>query len=459
MNAKKGSCLKKIAIGCGGLIALFILVGAVLAISVTLNQPKEPDLGKIEKAEDFTVTQSAQGHGDSQTDQSPLLMVLDVEMAQFRIKPSQTAGTLRLEGDYDKANFELVTHKEETEDGLRYDLKLTYKPGLLATAFSLLKEGGNHDSGNIHGELTLWVGPGRPIDLKVNSRWSDSRFDLSGLPIRSIDTQYSKGSIRISMKEPNPTELTSLRSEGNVGSLRLTDLQNYRAETAHIQNHLGDVNLLAGQAYEKDITFHFKMSMSEVSINLPRGNNLKHDVALSLAEKRGLKEKEPFNPNLPTVTLQGSHSIGEFRVRRYGSRSWLQSKMRNHLAQGDVEAALATYRTTMAELPDPSSSHESMINGLGYYLLRRGKVEDAIAMFKLNVEENPEYANGYDSLGEAYMVNGDTQLAIENYERALEMQPGNGNARRQLKKLRQQLQPAAASQPASAEPQVQQPSQ
>jgi hypothetical protein len=44
------------------------------------------------------------------------------------------------------------------------------------------------------------------------------------------------------------------------------------------------------------------------------------------------------------------------------------------------------------------------------------RVKDAIEIFKLNVEMFRQGFNAYDSLGEAYMENGDKQLAIQNYK-------------------------------------------
>ena len=41
----------------------------------------------------------------------------------------------------------------------------------------------------------------------------------------------------------------------------------------------------------------------------------------------------------------------------------------------------------------------------------------------------------YDSVAEAYAVNGQQDLAIKNYKRSLELDPQNTNAVRQLKKL------------------------
>lgn len=78
---------------------------------------------------------------------------------------------------------------------------------------------------------------------------------------------------------------------------------------------------------------------------------------------------------------------------------------------------------------------EASINELGYYLMNTGKVPEAIEILKLNVEVFPESANVYDSLGEAYMKNGDKENAIKNYEKSLALNPGNENAKNMLKEL------------------------
>ena len=64
-------------------------------------------------------------------------------------------------------------------------------------------------------------------------------------------------------------------------------------------------------------------------------------------------------------------------------------------------------------------------------------MKDAIEIFKLNVEEFPESFNVYDSLGEAYMADGNTKLAIKNYEKSVEMNPDNENGKKMLKKLKE----------------------
>ena len=47
----------------------------------------------------------------------------------------------------------------------------------------------------------------------------------------------------------------------------------------------------------------------------------------------------------------------------------------------------------------------------------------------------PNSSNPHDSLAEAYMENGDKSLAIQNYKKAVELNPKNTNAVEKLKKL------------------------
>jgi pimeloyl-ACP methyl ester carboxylesterase len=78
---------------------------------------------------------------------------------------------------------------------------------------------------------------------------------------------------------------------------------------------------------------------------------------------------------------------------------------------------------------------EARMNILGYQHLQSGQIKEAIELFKLNVLAYPESANTYDSLGEAYMTNGEKELAIQNYKRSLEIDPNNQNAKNMINKM------------------------
>lgn len=101
----------------------------------------------------------------------------------------------------------------------------------------------------------------------------------------------------------------------------------------------------------------------------------------------------------------------------------------------NVDKAIKQYHELKKTRVDSYNFRETELNTLGYQLITKGKVKEAIEIFKLNVEAYPDAFNTYDSLGEAYMINGDKELAIQNYKKSLELNTNNTNAVNMLKRL------------------------
>jgi hypothetical protein len=101
-----------------------------------------------------------------------------------------------------------------------------------------------------------------------------------------------------------------------------------------------------------------------------------------------------------------------------------------------IDEAESQYRRLKTAEAANYNFEERELNRLGYQLLQRKKVKEAIRIFQLNIEAYPQSSNVYDSLGEAYMNDGDKPLAIANYERSLELNPKNKGAVRMLRRLR-----------------------
>jgi tetratricopeptide (TPR) repeat protein len=100
-----------------------------------------------------------------------------------------------------------------------------------------------------------------------------------------------------------------------------------------------------------------------------------------------------------------------------------------------IEAVIAQYHELKKSGSGDIYTSEAEMNALGYRLLRDKQFKEAIAILKLNVEAYPNSANVYDSLAEAYLASGDRQLAIENYKKALEIDPRMESARKALETL------------------------
>ena len=76
------------------------------------------------------------------------------------------------------------------------------------------------------------------------------------------------------------------------------------------------------------------------------------------------------------------------------------------------------------------------INKFGYMLLFQNKKIEASKIFKLNTELYPLSFNTYDSYGECLLEIGDIKNATKAYEKLLELNPDNINAKRALEKFK-----------------------
>ena len=101
-----------------------------------------------------------------------------------------------------------------------------------------------------------------------------------------------------------------------------------------------------------------------------------------------------------------------------------------------IDAGITKFQELKSDGWNKLVFNEDDFNSLGYSLITRGMINAAIEVFKMNVEMNPQSANAYDSVAEAYMKSSNKEKAILYYEKVLELDPGNENAKTMLKKLK-----------------------
>jgi len=123
------------------------------------------------------------------------------------------------------------------------------------------------------------------------------------------------------------------------------------------------------------------------------------------------------------------------KVEAVANRKPIGDVLFKTIQEKDVDAAIKQYRELKSNQAAAYDFDENEFIGLGYGLLHMKKFKEAIEIFKLSVEAYPQSYNAYDSLGEAYMDNGDKELAIKNYQKSLELNPGNANGVKKLKEL------------------------
>jgi secernin len=128
-------------------------------------------------------------------------------------------------------------------------------------------------------------------------------------------------------------------------------------------------------------------------------------------------------------------AINFFQTFRIPKGKCAARTLEKEIENSGIEPAIEKYKELKKNLSDQYVFSERGLNMLGYKLLGKDKIDDAIAVFQLNVNEYPESFNVYDSIGEAFMKKEKNELAKQNYQKSLELNPENENARNKLREL------------------------
>jgi tetratricopeptide (TPR) repeat protein len=83
---------------------------------------------------------------------------------------------------------------------------------------------------------------------------------------------------------------------------------------------------------------------------------------------------------------------------------------------------------------DESLPEETLVR-MGYVLLNQERFEDAVTLFQINAEWYPDSYLSYENLGEAYMLIGQKELALQNFQKSLDLNTSNEYARQKLREL------------------------
>jgi cytochrome c-type biogenesis protein CcmH/NrfG len=113
--------------------------------------------------------------------------------------------------------------------------------------------------------------------------------------------------------------------------------------------------------------------------------------------------------------------------------------MTETMAAGGMPAAAVKYRELRKQYYGGQSYDfsEGALAGLAQRANQANKPDDAIALLELNLEFNPQSSRSYALLGTIYAAMHDNATAIKDFEKALEIDPKNEQAKQQLARLKQ----------------------
>ncbi|MDQ0592828.1 CubicO group peptidase (beta-lactamase class C family) [Chryseobacterium ginsenosidimutans] len=107
-------------------------------------------------------------------------------------------------------------------------------------------------------------------------------------------------------------------------------------------------------------------------------------------------------------------------------------------SEKNIDKGIELYKNLKKTKPNEYNfSDEGELNNLGYEFLKDNKIDSAIKIFSLNVTEFPTSVNVYDSRGEAYFNKKEYALSKKDYQKVLELEPTNQNAKQILLKIQE----------------------
>lgn len=114
------------------------------------------------------------------------------------------------------------------------------------------------------------------------------------------------------------------------------------------------------------------------------------------------------------------YRIVPYLVNLFGQKSVVE-------IQNDLENIASSTRPLMI--------HVAELRSYGHVLMAAGETDKALIVFELNALLYPDNAGVFDNLGEYYFKTGNSILAKANFQKSLQLQPGNEDTKKMLEKL------------------------
>jgi photosynthetic reaction center cytochrome c subunit/tetratricopeptide repeat protein len=149
-----------------------------------------------------------------------------------------------------------------------------------------------------------------------------------------------------------------------------------------------------------------------------------------------------INGKLPDATSKTAADVTRVRCatchRGVAIPKLLPDILTETAAKNGTAAAVQQYRELRAKYYGNQSYDfsENALVATATSLINGNKPDDAIVWLQLNAEFHTKSSATYAALGQAYAKKNDKENAVKSYEKAVELDPNNQIAKRQLEQLR-----------------------
>jgi hypothetical protein len=315
MAGPKG-CFKSCLLGCGGLIVLLVVLGAIMAGLAWRSLDKGRQVsGNLHLGADTTAVAT----GETMAADEPMAaravrltttrggkVHLALGEGEFRVSAAAPG-----EGLHATAEFNTEVHHLSEQFAVLPDSTWEYRlecrqtmPGLQALFRNLL--GGKSDT-----KVHVYLPPEVPIELVMQAERGGCEADLGGLWLRTGDLQFRQGGIQIGFSSPLREPMDSLRLNARMGGVTADRIGNASPRALDVDCAMGGANIDLRGAWRGDCDARVAIRMGGMNLRVPADMRVEGDGV----PPPKLSESEIEMPG-PVLRLKIEKSMGEVEVRR-----------------------------------------------------------------------------------------------------------------------------------------------
>ncbi len=312
----------KILLGC--LATPFVIVAVLLVLVLVFRAAPLPESDTVrtdlEQAVPTVTSEQLAAEGlavDAAVPAGdPMSVSVTLEEGNFRIEPGPPGSSIRVEGDYDQATYDLKQELTRDSSG-----KPTYTLSFLPR-YSMLRRILSHgfvETDDNPNRLTIYLPEGVPMALTMQVRKGKSELQLGGLALQSATFDLEMGEHRLHVDRPNPIEMDNLQINSGMGEVRLDGVGNLRSGSIALFGKMGEVHLDMGRELLRDTTLFTRMRMGEMRVRLPRDARITGSTSAFLGEVHGSPGNggDEEDDGRHTIDIRGSITIGQLDYNRY----------------------------------------------------------------------------------------------------------------------------------------------
>jgi predicted membrane protein len=199
-----------------------------------------------------------------------LKVVLDIDMGEVDVIPSDTAGQCLIRLSYYPEEFIAKVNYKENSNELKVRLD---KKGWKS-------DWDSGDEGDVQAEIFL----PKDVDMTLETRVKagEVSLDLTRLRLKAFKLSFWAGEVGVQFNEPNPVVMDYMDINARIGQLSTSHLGNARYKKARINGGIGEIDIdLTGEMINESKTM-VDLDIGEAEVTLPASQGFRLSIGGAL---------------------------------------------------------------------------------------------------------------------------------------------------------------------------------